>query len=87
MKLLLSVVFLVGLFLGGSLARAQQPQLRLTIQLDKSQDRVGEPIVVHIFLENLSQSEVVVNSSLLVNRPIGHMSSFFTSLVPIAKWK
>ncbi|MGQ0761635.1 MAG: hypothetical protein ACT4OT_06410 [Acidobacteriota bacterium] len=85
MKSLLSVVFLVGLVLSGSFARAQQPQLRLTIQLDKSQYRVGEPTVVHISLENPSQSDVVVNSRLLVNRPIGPHELFFHLIGPDRK--
>jgi hypothetical protein len=85
MKSLLFVVFLVGMTLNGSFVRAQQPQLRLTIQLDKSQYRVGEPIMVHISLENLSQSEVVVNSRLLVNRPIGPHELFFHLIGPDRK--
>ena len=77
MKALLLVAFLATALVGGTSVQAQQPDLRLTLQLEKTQFSVGEPIVARILIENLSPIDVVVNRRLLVNRPIGPHELFF----------
>ena len=66
MKAILFAFLIAGL--AAVSAHAQQPELRLTLQLEASQFAVGEPIVARILIENLSPVEVVINRRLLVNR-------------------
>ena len=90
MRILLLVAFLATTLGGGTSAQAQQPELRLTLQLESTQFRAGEPIVVRVLIENVSPIEVVINRRLLVNRTIGPHELFFQirgpdgKLVPLA---
>jgi len=76
MKVLLLSAFLVATMAAASV-HAQQPDLRLTLQLEKAQLNVGEPIMVRVLIENRSPVDLVINRRLLVNRPIGPHEIFF----------
>lgn len=82
MKPVLAILWVVGALLSGHSVAGQQPGLRLNLQLDKTEYRADEPIIARISLENLTSSDVVVNSRLLVNRPIGPHELFFHLIGP-----
>ena len=85
MKALLLVAFLAVTLGVGNSVQAQQPELRLTLQLEKGQFSAGEPVVARILIENLSPIEVVINRRLLVYRPIGPHELFFQITGPDRK--
>lgn len=90
MKALLLLALLATIVGGTSVQAQQQPELRLTLQLEKTQFSAGEPIVARTLIENLSPIDVVINRRLLVNRTIGPHEIFFQitgpdgKLVPLA---
>lgn len=84
MRVLLSIAVL-AIALTGTSAQPQPPDLRLALQLEKTQFSAGEPIEVRVLIENRSPIEVVINSRLLVNRPIGPHEIFFQITGPDGK--
>ena len=84
MRVALYILFHLGIILSG-ISVAAQPQLRLNLKLDKAQYAAGEAVIARITLENLGSSDVVVNSRLLVNRPIGPHELFFNIIGPDRK--
>lgn len=85
MKALLLMAFLTATLVGGTSVQTQQPELRLTLRLEKAQFTSEEPVVARISLENLTSSDVVINSRLLVNRPVGPHELFFHLIGPDRK--
>src|SRR5215467_13112305 len=84
MKVLMSSVFVLAT-VAGTLFQPKAPDLRLTLQLEKNQFTVGEPIMVRILIENRSTLDLVINRRLLVNRPIGPHEIFFQITGPDRK--
>ena len=84
MKALFFAAF-VAVTVSGSSFQARPPELRLVLQLEKTQYNAAEPIAARILIENLSPIEVVINSRLLVNRPIGPHEIFFQIIGPDGK--
>jgi len=67
----LTLVCAVVLLAAAAGAQSQPTELRLTIQLDKSTYKAGEPIRCLILLKNAGDGYVMVNSRLLVNQTTG----------------
>jgi hypothetical protein len=84
MKALLFAAFVAAMVAGTS-SQGRPPELRVVLQLEKTQYSATEPIVARILIENLSPIEVVINSRLLVNRPIGPHEIFFQITGPDGK--
>jgi hypothetical protein len=84
MKALLFAAFL-ALTVAGTSFQARPPELRLLLQLEKTEYSTTGPVVVRIQIENLSPIEVVINSRLLVNRAIGPHEIFFQITGPDGK--
>lgn len=84
MKALLSLTLLVVSAIGVPV-QTGQPELRLTLQLDQTRFRAGEPIKAHITIENRSAVDVVINRRFLINHPSGAHEIFFQILGPDKK--
>jgi hypothetical protein len=84
MKALFFVTFLAATVTATSF-QTRPPELRLLLQVEKTEYGRTEPIVARIQIENLSPIEVVINSRLLVNRPIGPHEIFFQITGPDGK--
>ena len=85
MKALLIMGFLATTLGVGTSVQAQQPELRLTLQLERTQFTAGESVVARILIENLSLIDMVINRRLLVNRTIGPHELFFQITGPDRK--
>ncbi|MGO9239928.1 MAG: hypothetical protein ACLQBJ_03875 [Bryobacteraceae bacterium] len=66
-----TLVYALALLAAGAGAQSAPTELRLTIQLDKSTYKAGEPIRCLILLKNAGDGYVMVNSRLLVNQTTG----------------
>jgi hypothetical protein len=85
MKVLLAAVVIICATVAGQPARAQEPLLQLKLNFDKNEYRINEPIVARISLKNAGSTDLVVNSRLLFNRPIGPHELFFHIIGPDRK--
>ncbi len=67
----ITLVCAVALLAADAGAQSPSTELRLTIQLDKSTYKAGEPIRCLILLKNAGDGYVMVNSRMLVNQTSG----------------
>ncbi|HJX83945.1 MAG TPA: hypothetical protein VJ723_06345 [Candidatus Angelobacter sp.] len=67
LRLGVTLMFMAALILG----QARTSELQLTIQMDKSSYKAGEPILCRVVLRNVSDTHLAVNNRMLVNVPTG----------------